>query len=471
MDDILLHARVGEERLPKRLRERFRVVTVQLSPDPHTGHFNTGARGLRDLCRQGWNAQSFDLLNVMCGLRAADRYLTSGGLFHARRTIRLAVGVSDARFWRDLRAPLSSTVRSLSDDTLHLYPIGLPRLPPYAFPATAAATDQHGSSSKTDCVCLFSGGADSFAGAAYLLAHKRNALLVSQSVGPISGLQKRLFEALRKRFPALTEERLIQIRTHPNIARIEREARPSRPHWQNRDSLQRLRSMFFLSLAGIAARAHGIDEIFMCENGLVGAAIVFAPIDDSPYTTRPAEPHFLRAMRDFLRLALDRPPLSIRNPFQYMTKGQVLSHAAALELREPLYRTVSCWRSGNCGVRNCGACVPCLFRQLAFDEAGLPVPPRSYGYQFPIPRSRWRHWNSTELARLADIRHYCQNVVRRGIPWLMGNELAVTDAIDVTGGPVHRPTAADTEALDEAAPRNTARVVLRFARAVLERLP
>lgn len=361
-------------------------------------------------------------------------------------------------------------MRALSGDTLHFYPVGLPELPPHAFPATVVANDQP-ASSKTDCVCLFSGGADSFAGAAYLLAHKRNALLISQSVGPVSGLQKRLFESLRERFPRLAREQLIQIRTHPNTARIERDARPSRPHWQSRDKLQRLRSMFFLSLAGIVARARAIDEIFMCENGLVGAAIVFAPIDDSPYTTRPAEPHFLRTMQGLLRLALKRPPLSIRNPFQYMTKGQVLSYAASRDLREPLYCTVSCWRSGNCGIRNCGACVPCLFRQLAFDEAGLRGPPRSCGYQFPIPRSRWRHWNSTELARLGDIRHYCQGVVRGGIPWLMGNELAVTDAIDVTGGSVQCPPASNTQHLDEAAPRNTARVILRFARAVLQRLP
>src|SRR5262249_39097459 len=156
MDDILLHARVGGERLPKRLRERFRVVTVELSPDRQAGHFNTGAGRLRDLCRQGWKARLFDLLNVLCGLRPADRHLTSGGLFHARRTIRLAVGVSDAQFWRALRAPLASTVRRLSDDTLHLYPIGLPRLPPYALPASEAATRQHDASSKADCVCLFS---------------------------------------------------------------------------------------------------------------------------------------------------------------------------------------------------------------------------------------------------------------------------------------------------------------------------
>jgi 7-cyano-7-deazaguanine synthase in queuosine biosynthesis len=471
MKEILIHARVGEERLPKRLRSRFKVLTVKLSPDRQEGHFNTDARAVRKICQQGWDARSFDLLNVMCGVRAADRYLTSAGLFRARRRIRIAVGVTDVGSWRSLRGPLAATVNKLSGDAFYFYPVKLPAVPLLARPDTNATNNPQSSPPRPDCVCLFSGGADSFAGAAYLLDHGRRPLLVSQSVGPISGLQKRLFAVLRARFSQLSESSLIQIRTHPNTARIKREARPTRLHWSSRDSLQRLRSMFFLSLAGIIARSRGIGEIFMCENGLVGAAIVFAPIDDTPYNTRPAEPHFLREMQEFLRLSLMLPHLSIRNPFQYMTKGQVLSDAARLGLRESLYRTVSCWRSGNCGIRNCGACVPCLFRQLAFDEAGLSPPARRYGYKFPIPEKSWKRWNSRELPRLEDIRNYSREVVKRGIPWLMGNELAVADAIDVTGGSVQKGVPLNSEGLDQAACRKMARTILRFARAVLKRLP
>jgi len=263
---------------------------------------------------------------------------------------------------------------------------------------------------------------------------------------------------------------LIQIRTQPNPARIDRETPPGRLRWKSRDNLQRLRSAFFFSLAGIVANANNVDDIFMCENGLVGAAIVIAPIDDTPNTTRPAEPHFLRAMQEFLQLALKRPTLHIRNPFQYMTKGQVLLTASTLGLQQSLYRTVSCWRSCNFGVRNCGRCVPCLFRQLAFEEAGLPIPPSGRKYEFPIPESNWKRWNSQHLPLLEDIRHYCVDALKGGIPWLMGNELAVTDAIDVTGGPVENKPPQNTGSLDEAAPRKMARVILRFARAVLMRL-
>jgi hypothetical protein len=254
---------------------------------------------------------------------------------------------------------------------------------------------------------------------------------------------------------------------------MKREAQGHKVYWKTQDDLQRLRSIFFFSLAAIVAQALNIKEVLMCENGLVGAAIIFSPRDDNPSTTRPAEPHYLRAVEHFLQRALDYPELRIRNPFQYMTKGEVLAYADHLGLRRSLYRTVSCWRSGNRGVKNCGQCVPCLFRQLAFDEAGLPAPPNAYGYQHPIPRRNWRAWNSQELERLEDIREYCKQAVRGGTRWLFENELAVVDAIDVTGGPLRRTSKepADSELRDVLAPRKMAQVILRFARTTLNRLP
>ena len=471
MKEILLHARVSHERLPIRLRRKYRVLTVPLSHGRHAAHFNTDVLNLRNLCGQRWHSGLFDLLNVMCAVRAADRFFTSAGLFHVRRRIHIAVGVTDVRRWRNLRPALTNAVAKLSRDVLDFYPIKIPKSPQLALSSPGNKRhDPLGSSLAPDSVCLFSGGSDSFCGAAYLLSRRRRPVLVSQSIGPVSGLQRRLFEALRTRFPSLPPDTLVQIRTHPNATKIARENPRARLRWASRDKLQRLRSMFFFSLAGIVAQANDVDEIFMCENGIVGAAIVFAPIDDTPYTTRPAEPHFLRAMQHLLRSALARPKLTIRNPFQYMTKGQVLSFASDMGLRDSLYRTVSCWRSGNCGIRNCGQCAPCLFRQLAFDEAALPAAPPAYAYRHPIPRKDWRRWNSHELQRLIDIKEYCDNAVRIGVSRLMCTELAVVDAIDVTCGSSRDTPDQQGEALDLVAPRKMAQAILRFARATLRRL-
>lgn len=475
MKDVLLFARVGQESLPPALRKQYQILNLRLSHQQVGGDFNTDARNLRQLLGPKWNQNLYDLLNVMCALRAADRYFTEKGFFQGPRNLRLAIGVSDSKRWQALSPVLAETVRSLSDDTLDFYPLPLPKLTTMAQPDDTALTRLMSGAGRRapDCVCLYSGGADSFAGVAHLLSQGRRPVLASHSVGPISGLQKRLFEVLRARFPALEPHWLVQFRSQPHSTKIKREAGGRKLFWRTNDSLQRLRSIFFFSVAGIIAQAIDVKEIFMCENGLIGAAIVFSSRDDNPSTTRPAEPHYLKSMENFLRQALDFEGLQIRNPFQYMTKGEVLTQACSLGLHSALYQTVSCWRSGNRGVRNCGQCVPCLFRQLAFDEAGLPAPPPKYEYRHPIPKRNWQRWNSRELERLEDIRQYCETALAGGTRWFFENELAVVDAIDVTHGPTRKRKgrAPEQQALDDQAPRKMAQVISRFAEATLNRLP
>jgi 7-cyano-7-deazaguanine synthase in queuosine biosynthesis len=402
---------------------------------------------------------------VMCALRAADRFYPSAGMFHDTRDLHVAVTVSDRAAWTALADPLRRAVAQLSSDRLHFVPIrSVDRVRRHGEDGAVDGITAY----RPDCVCLFSGGADSLAGVAHLLHASRRPLLVSQSVGPISGRQQELFDRLRERFPQLAPSALIQIRAYPNApAPGDRRRRV----WRQRDDLQRLRSMFFLSLAAQIAAAYKADDIFLCENGLIAAAIAFSPNQLSPYTTRPAEPHYLRQAEAFFRSALARPSLRIRNPFQYLTKGEMLAEAAALGVGDLLYRTVSCWRSGNRGVRNCGECVPCLFRQLAFDEASLPQLRSDY-YGHAIPRLRWRRWRSDHRDRLIAIHEYCRMVQRGGRAWLFSNEPAVTDAIDVTGGPSSGPPIdpAARAALDEAASEHMAETIQRFARAALRRL-
>jgi hypothetical protein len=53
----------------------------------------------------------------------------------------------------------------------------------------------------------------------------------------------------------------------------------------------------------------------------------------------------------------------------------------------------------------------------------------------------------------------------------MGRELAVIDAIDVTGGSVARQSVGSSERRDRLAPKKVARLLLRFAEATVKRLP
>jgi 7-cyano-7-deazaguanine synthase in queuosine biosynthesis len=465
---ILVFGRAGKKPLPPSLRRRREVVTVDIGEVRRPGTFRSDVERLRSIAGEGWNRSLFDLLTVACALRAADRFYPSGGVFENARRMSVAATVLDVKRWRAAVTTLQQAVFLLSNDALCFYPVSAGRKLGAAEPLPSAPWASAIRQYSPDAVCLFSGGADSFCGAAHLLHAGRRPLLVCQSVGPVSRRQRELFAALQARFPQLGDAALAQVRAFPNAVH---HAAAGRRIWRQQDDLQRLRSMFFFSLAAIVARAHGIDEIFMCENGIIGAAIIFAPALDSPYTTRPAEPHYLRAMESVLRLALDAPSLRLRNPFQYSTKGEVLRRCADLGLVEALYRTVSCWGIGNRGVQNCGVCVPCMFRQLAFAEAGLPSRRREYR-RAEIPRRAWRRWRSPNLHHLLAVRDYCEQAGRDGRPWLLGCESAVADAVDVTAGPAAR-LAVDKKKqkeLDDRSGEIIAETVLRFARATLERL-
>lgn len=467
MKPTLLFGHVAPIVVPKRLHANFDVVPMLVGPTRAPGTFRSDVTRLRALAGRKWSATLFDLLTVMCTLRAADRFIKSRDIYAMGRDLHIACSVHDAKRWRELTAALRHAVYRLGSDHLDFHPVGLRRRVDDAKPLreTSLRLDQ---SYVPDCICLFSGGADSFCGAAHLLANGRNPLFVSVSIGGIAERQRVLLRAIRKRFPWLPERALIQLSPWPNA--FPRGHRPRRS-WQHRDSLQRLRAMFFLSLGAIVARAFDVDELFMCENGVVGAAITYSPAYDNATTTRPAEPRFLRAMEDFLGEALGSPRICIRNPFQYLTKGEVLRDTAALGLGERLPDTISCWTSGNQGIRNCGVCVPCLFRQLAFDESGLPR--RGRYDRATIPKGgAWKKWKSVELPRLQAIRDYCESVVRDGPAALLHREWAVMDTLDVTGGPTsERFSGSIRLQLDDCAPERMAETIHRFACATITRLP
>jgi 7-cyano-7-deazaguanine synthase in queuosine biosynthesis len=469
MTETLLFGHVVPQRAPEELRRGFDVIPLFVGPTRKPGTFRSDVKHLRALAGSRWNARLFDLLTVMCTLRAADRFMRSRDIFDMSRDLNIACTVHEPERWLELAPLLARAVFRLSADRLHFTPVPLRHRIADAEPLVAEGPP-FADENRSDCVCLFSGGADSFCGAAHLLMHRRRPLFVCLSVGGIAQRQRELFEAIRARLSRVPADALIQLTPWPNSWPRDR-IRPRRG-WQHRDSLQRLRAMFFFSLAALVGLPRGIDEIFMCENGIIGAAIAFSPSLANATTTRPAEPSFLRAMEELLQQTLDAPALRIRNPFQYMTKGEVLRECAKSGLGETLPHTVSCWQSGQLGISNCGTCVPCLFRQLAFDESGLPE--RGTYRLHAIPEgASWSRWKSSELPRLRSVAMYSRDALRRGVKGLMMDEPAVFDAIDVTAGPTHRRAVPgpEQEALDEAAPRKMARAILRFARASAERLP
>lgn len=129
------------------------------------------------------------------------------------------------------------------------------------------------------------------------------------------------------------------------------------------------RNTIFLSYAMAMA------ETIACSAIYIGANV----LDYSGYPD--CRPDYLKAFEAMANLALDTekkniPPLEIRAPLLYMTKGEIVKKAIELEI--PLQLTHSCYDPLPKG-ESCGRCDSCLLRKKAFNEAGMPDPILSIG--------------------------------------------------------------------------------------------
>src|SRR5712692_9931400 len=101
MDEALIYGYTARQGLPAHLRDRqHHVIRLPIDASRRPGSFFAEVERLREICGPGWNVRALDLLNVMCTLRAADRYYHSAGLFRNTRHLKLAVTVVDRRRWR-----------------------------------------------------------------------------------------------------------------------------------------------------------------------------------------------------------------------------------------------------------------------------------------------------------------------------------------------------------------------------------
>lgn len=219
-----------------------------------------------------------------------------------------------------------------------------------------------------DCVCLFSGGLDSYCGASALLESGKSVLLVAhQAEGITASTQKRMEKLLLERFPG--KVRLIQARVARSLT-----GTPSIRLPEKKEDSHRPRSFLFLTLATTVASSLGIAEVYLPENGMIG---LNAPLQVSrlgTLSTRTAHPLFISRFNKWVN-DLDVFPGRILNPYMFMNKTQVLA-SASKETRSGFRETNSCAHAGSvrwegAGPAHCGYCVPCIYRRLAMAPLGM----------------------------------------------------------------------------------------------------
>ncbi len=276
------------------------------------------------------------------------------------RDLELTVPVSAPALWETRADDLADVLHVLSGDRWKIdFEQERPRR---ARPVADVA--------PAEVVCLFSGGADSLAGA--LLAHAQTGtvpVLVSHwDANSTSSVQTELVRQLARLWSDTPEHHRLMIR------RSTRQIGSGLVFPDEKS--RRTRSLLFLAL-GLAVAAVRDAELWMSENGFTSINPPLSPERRGSLTTRTTHPGFLDglvAVLNDLGLKTD-----LRNPLERLTKGEVLAQAAQIvpagRASELFSMTHSCgktpWFAGFAQGEPCGLCYGCLVRRGSFIASGL----------------------------------------------------------------------------------------------------
>lgn len=346
-----------------------------------------------------------DLLDIAAYVFAADSEVQRGGPSRPHmgedwhRQFDFDLPVRDPAFWSrpEVVAALIDAITFLTGDIVS-----------FQFHAQDAADHEEPflpfeperDAFAADEVILFSGGLDSFAGALETLStsNARVVLVTHRSSQKAASRQVHLGQYLKDRFPG----RVLQI--HVMAQRVGTAAR---------DATQRSRSFLFAALGQVVARMFGANRQSFFENGIIGHNLPISPQVVGTMATRTTHPLALRKLEHLMMLVGDNAGAAIRNPYEWMTKTDVVRRIADHGAADQIRQAVSCTsiREQNSSYTHCGACSQCLDRRFAMLAAGLADedPAQKYGTEVLIgPRDKDRSrtlaldW-TRHAVRLADI--------------------------------------------------------------------
>jgi 7-cyano-7-deazaguanine synthase in queuosine biosynthesis len=277
-----------------------------------------------------------------------------------RRKLEIVLPVSNPNLWQAQQALVTEILGFLTNDDWSvsmiagLVPEPLKREQP-----------------NVELVCLFSGGADSLAGALTAVrAHGDRTVLMSHSDWSITSHAQN--EALR----ALRQLAGVNPRSYRvMIGRADKQVGSGATFGKEQTS--RSRSLIFIALA-VALASQGDTPVWIPENGFMSINLPLSPERWGALSTRTTHPRLL----DMINTLLGRVGIKVRvsNPFEEMTKGEVFGMIASTfgadAAAAALSRTRSCARAfqhfgGHPPQSQCGVCLACLVRRGAFASAGI----------------------------------------------------------------------------------------------------
>jgi hypothetical protein len=342
-------------------------------------------------------ARAWDFLSIALSVIAADE-----GCSRSRspdgwgRSIELSVAVVDRPFWESQAGAIAQALAFLTTHQWELSFTDGGFLP--APPARPKPRPEQ-------CACLLSGGLDSLVGAIDLVRAGRIPVLVSQIAKGDKRTQRALAAALGNGGLHL---------------QLNHNARPPGPSERS----QRARSLIFLAYGVLAASSldrHGAGEVidlYVPENGFISLNVPLTPLRVGSLSTRTTHPFYLHR----IQAVLDDAQLRVRltNPYQFMTKGEMLATCRDQALlSRHAGQTTSCGRYARTGFQHCGRCVPCMIRRAAFQRWGQPDTTPGYRYTaLATPGPRHRDFDDVRSVAVA-----IETVRRQGFDAWVGGAL------------------------------------------------
>lgn len=276
------------------------------------------------------------------------------------REIEICVPVLEPALWHGAITLLRTTLDFLTGDKwsfqFRARPVDRERLAPFTENLRTA---------NPDCVCLFSGGLDSFIGATDLLAEGSSPLLVSHYWDGITSKHQGLCAtSLRQRF---ADAEFNHMRAHVGFPKDT----ANEPAVE--DTL-RGRSFMFFALAALAADAIGGSvTIHVPENGLISLNVPLDPLRLGALSTRTTHPFYMARVNELLTLL--GLTSQLLNRYGFMTKGQMVRDSRDSPfIRANANLTMSCSSPAKARFakeesqrqpKHCGYCVPCLIRRAS----------------------------------------------------------------------------------------------------------
>lgn len=314
------------------------------------------------------NSLTKDLLEIGFVIYISDLYVERNPDLSRRLSILIPVRHPDV--WSGVNTQLERTVSFLARDEVNIHFIKKKE-------ACNDIKDFGPFYDNKECCCLLSGGIDSAVGAVWALNRGLSPTLISYSSGNLSGIQNNVVNAIEQN----TGQTLHHLIISWQAARRKKGAYRlgDRP-----DSilLQHLRSYFYLSLAAAIVIESNCKTLYTFENGPIA---INPLISESHINTRTVHPLFLEYFQSLINSVFGTN-VSVKNPFLYKTKGELIRYLSNKKLSKDLIPlTSSCfgyyivkanaqqWFSMiDYKGRHCGDCLPCIIKRVSLHHANVP---------------------------------------------------------------------------------------------------